>query len=95
MMMFERDPEEVGPEHPDDLELRLDVQQSIHVYEPDEEGRCQAYLVRHGTRGIRCNSTQQWSVLHDNSDDPREKFMEGGSHWHGGGDCMCFEAEDF
>ena len=95
-MMFERDPDEVGPEHPDDLELRMDTQQSIHTFDPDPvTGKCRGYLIRHGVQGAQCNSTQQWSVFHDNSDDPREKFMEGGSHWHGGGDCMCFESYDW
>lgn len=62
-MLFERDPEEVGPEHPDDLELRMDVQQSVHEYEPDENGRCLGYTIRRGA-GRACGSTQKHSVLH-------------------------------
>jgi hypothetical protein len=91
-MMFERDPEEVGPEHPDDVELRMDTLASVHTFDPDPvTGKCREYLVRHGLRGVQCNSRDEWSVFHDKSDDPRSRFMEGGSHWHGGGDCMCFE----
>lgn len=93
--MFERDPEEIGPEHPDDIELRYDVMDSIHKFNPNEDGECQEYLIRHGVQGARCNSSEKWSVFHDNSDDPADKFMEGGSHWHGGGDCMCFESYDW
>jgi hypothetical protein len=89
--MFERDPEEVGPEHHDDLELRMDTQQSIHTFKPGPDGRCMGYLIRHGMQGAQCGSRDKRSVLHDNSDDPRSDFWEGGSHWHGGGDCMCFE----
>ena len=76
--MFERDPEEVGPEHPDDTDLRMRFMEAIHTYEPDGQGRCQS-----------CGSTQRSSVLHD---DPEAEFRE--RHNHGGGDCMCFESED-
>lgn len=94
-MTFERDPEEIGEESYEDTELRMDVQQSIHTFDPGPDGRCQAHLIRRGVEGNVCGSTQKWSVLHDNSDDPRDRFMEGGSHWHGGGDCMCFENESW
>ena len=90
-MLFERDPDDVGPMSYEEIELDMDVRDSIHVFSPGPDGRCTEYLVRHGVQGNVCGSTQRWSVFHDNSDDPREKFMEGGSHWHGGGDCMCFE----
>lgn len=90
--MFERDPEDIGPESYEDMTLRLDVNASIHEFDPDPNtGKCRGYLIRNGVRGSMCNSTQKWSVFHDNSDDARNDFVEGGSHWHGGGDCMCFE----
>ena len=93
-MMFERDPEEIGPESDEDAELRMDLQQSVHKFDPDPTtGMCRGYFIRRGAQGPSCNSTQKWSVMHDNSDDPQDKFMEGGSHWHGGGDCMCFEGQ--
>jgi hypothetical protein len=63
-MMFERDPEEIGPESYEDTELRMDVRESVHEFDPDEEGRCQGYLIRHGMQGNRCNSTQRYSVFH-------------------------------
>jgi hypothetical protein len=99
MTMYERDPEEVGPESYADVELRMDMQDSIHEYDPDQSGRCQAMLIRHGAVSNRCNSTQRSSVMHANNDgcyrgccaseeDHRER------HNHGGGDCMCFEWED-
>jgi len=93
-MMFERDPEDIGPESFADTEFRMDLNQSVHTFDPGEDGRCRGFLIRHGAQSVQCNSTQQWSVFHDNSDDPRSDFMEGGSHYHGGGDCMCFEGYD-
>ena len=63
--MFERDPEEVGPESYEDIELRMDTQQSIHDFDPDPEtGRCRAHLIRHGVQGVVCGSTQSYSVFH-------------------------------
>lgn len=65
MHLIERDPEEVEPEHPDDLELRMDVAASIHEFDPDPDtGRCRAYLIRHGVQGAQCGSRQSYSVLH-------------------------------
>jgi hypothetical protein len=89
-MWLERDPEEVGPEHPDDLELRMSVQESIHTYDPGPDGKCQAWVHTSMSRvGRVCGSTQRSSVLHD---DPDSEFRQ--MHDHGGGDCMCFENED-
>lgn len=86
----ERDPEEVGPEHPDDTELRMDVAASTHEFDPGPDGRCRGYLIRHGVQGAVCGSTQSYSVLHyDEEADFRER------HDHGGGDCMCFEGEGY
>lgn len=90
-MSFERDPEEIGPESYEDTEFRMDVQQSVHTFDPGPDGRCRGHFIRHGAWGAVCGSRDRWSVMHDNSDDPRSQFMEDGSHWHGGGDCMCFE----
>lgn len=86
MTMFERDPEEIGTESYDEIELRMDVQASIHTFDPGPDGRCRARLVRHGVAGVVCGSRQSYSVLHD---DPDAAFRE--RHYHGGGDCMCFE----
>jgi hypothetical protein len=88
MNFFDRDPEEVGPEHPDDLNFRMDMQESIHTFEPGADGKCLGLIRRNG-RGIPCNSSQRSSVLHD---DPEADFRQ--RHYHGGGDCMCFEDED-
>lgn len=89
-MYFDRDPEAIGVETDEEVSFRMDLNQSVHDYEPDDNGVCQGFLIR-GYSQIPCKSTQKWSVFHDNSDDPRNDFVEGGSHWHGGGDCMCFE----
>lgn len=63
-MTFERDPEELGPEHPDDLELRLDVQASMHRFDPGPDGRCRAHLIRHAALGAECRSRSRYSVFH-------------------------------
>jgi len=86
--VFERDPEELGPEHPDDLEMRQDLAASIHTYTPGPDGRCTERLVRHGQEGAVCGSRDKWSVLHDDPDAYQRE-----AHWHGGGDCMCFELD--
>jgi hypothetical protein len=57
-----------------------------HPYEPDKDGRCTGGWYNVPGRWIECRSTQRSSVLHD---DPESAFRE--AHWHGGGDCMCFE----
>lgn len=57
-----------------------------HTYEPDADGRCQWPWFDSSGRERVCNSTQRSSVMHD---DPEAEFRE--RHWHGGGDCMCFE----
>jgi len=64
VMTFERDPEEIGEEAYEDTELRMDVQQSIHTFDPGPDGKCRGYYIRHGMRGARCNSTQKYSVMH-------------------------------
>jgi hypothetical protein len=63
--MFEPDPEQVGPESYEDAELRLDVIDSVHAFDPDPEtGKCRGYLIRRGMRGAQCNSRQSYSVFH-------------------------------
>jgi hypothetical protein len=88
--MYDRDPEMMpGEETYEDVELRMDVQQSIHTFDPGPDGRCQARLIRHGALGAVCGSSQRSSVMHDDAEaDFRMR------HNHGGGDCMCFENED-
>jgi hypothetical protein len=59
------DPESVLPPTYEEVELDMDVNDSIHEFDPDPEtGKCQAYLIRHGMRGAKCNSTQKYSVFH-------------------------------
>jgi hypothetical protein len=59
---------------------------AMHVYEPDGDGRCQSgWLNEHGDH-VSCRSSQRSSVLHYDED---AEYRE--SHWHDGGDCMCFE----
>jgi hypothetical protein len=68
MMIWDRDPDEVGAEHPDDTELRLDTIQSIHDFDPDPDtGKCRAHLIRHGVQGAVCGSTQSYSVFHNDN----------------------------
>lgn len=61
----------------------------LHTYDPNPEGRCQGGWYNGRGEWIRCGSTQQSSVLHD---DPESEFRQ--MHDHGGGDCMCFEDPD-
>ena len=63
-MMFEPDPEQIGPLSYEEVELDMDVRESVHEFDPDADGRCQGYLIRHGMQGNRCNSTQRYSVFH-------------------------------
>jgi len=63
--------------------------EAIHTYTPDATGHCRSGWVSNNGNWINCNSTQRSSVLHD---DPEADFRE--RHYHGGGDCMCFENED-
>lgn len=62
---------------------------AMHTYEPDETGRCTSGWTNNNGEWIKCRSPQKSSVLHD---DPEADFRE--RHYHGGGDCMCFESED-
>ena len=61
----------------------------IHTFDPDKDGRCINGWYNERGEWVRCNSTQRSSVLHD---DPEAEMRE--RHWHGGGDCMCFEGDD-
>lgn len=85
MMTWERDPEEVGPEHPDDLDARMRTVESIHDYIRGANGRCTEIMYRRDGTEYQCNA-DKWSVLHNDED---AYYRE--QHDHGGGDCMCFE----
>ena len=63
-LMFEPDPERIGDLSYEEIELDMDVRESVHEFDPDSDGRCQGYLIRHGMQGNRCNSTQRYSVFH-------------------------------
>lgn len=88
MQMFERDPEEIGPEHPEDLDLRMRTMESLHEFVSGPNGRCDETLFRRDGSEYRCN-LDSWSVLHTQIEYER--------HDHGGYDCMCFEfdGEDY
>lgn len=58
----------------------------VHTFEPDASGRCQGGWPNARGVWVECGSTQRSSVLHDD-----EEAYERAKHWHGGGDCMCFE----
>jgi hypothetical protein len=90
VVALERDPEELGEPSYEEIELDMDVRDSIHTFNPGPDGRCVEHLIRHGAQGVVCGSTQRSSVFHD---DPDAAFRE--AHWHGGGDCMCFEFQDY
>lgn len=62
--MFERDPEELGQESYEDVELRMDTIESVHEFDPGPDGKCRGHLIRHGVLGAQCNSTQRYSVFH-------------------------------
>lgn len=85
MMVFERDPEDLGPEHPDDLDARMRTMEAIHEYVRGANGRCTEILYRRDGSEYQCNA-DKWSVLHEDEDAYRREM-----HDHGGGDCMCFE----
>lgn len=87
MITFDRDPEEVGPEHPEDTELRMRTAAAVHEFVEGDDGRCAELMIRRDGSAYTCNS-DRWSVLHD---DEEANFRQ--QHDHGGGDCMCFEGE--
>jgi len=64
-------------------------QDAIHTYRPDLLGKCQGGWTNDAGEWVQCLSSQRSSTLHD---DPDAAHRE--RHWHGGGDCMCFEMED-
>lgn len=65
------------------------MNEAIHSYEPDSSGKCTSGWVNSRGEWINCGSYQKSSVLHD---DPESDFRQ--MHYHGGGDCMCFEDEN-
>ena len=90
--LYGRDPEEIGPEHPDDLNSRMSFIESRHWYIEGNGDGCQEPTNRfcHTHDEVDycrpCGATQS-SVLHFDMD-------ERTAHDHGGGDCMCFENQD-
>lgn len=90
MNIFEADPEN-NPEEEAELTYRL--QRSVHNFNPNAiSGRCieevERYCYEHQTIDWHHEcGLPSYSVLHYD-DNP---FSEGNAHWHGGGDCMCFE----
>jgi hypothetical protein len=81
--LYERDPEEVGPEHPDDLNARMNFIEARHEFEEGRDGKCCVVV---GIDPYLCGKPS-WSVMH--IDDKLD------NHDHGGGDCMCFENRDY
>lgn len=88
--LYGRDPEEVGPEHPDDLNARMNFAESRHWYVNklgygpcEEPTRKYCYEHKEIDYHQECGADRH-SVLHVDGDDRME-------HDHGGGDCMCFE----
>lgn len=84
---YVRDPEEVGPEHPDDLNARMNLIEARHEYEGDG-GPCTAearkFCYDHNiVDECKPCGLQESSVMH--IDDFKDY------HDHGGYDCMCFE----
>ena len=84
-MLWERDPEEIGIEHPDDLDARMRFSESIHEYIRGANGKCTEIMYRRDGSEYQCNA-DSWSVLHEDT----SRY----GHDHGGRDCMCFEFED-
>lgn len=64
MTLFERDPEDLGSPSYEEIELDMDVRESVHEFDPGPDGKCRGYLIRHGVQGKQCNSTQRYSVFH-------------------------------
>jgi hypothetical protein len=63
--------------------------EAIHIYDPDDTGKCQSGWYNDRGEWVSCGSRQKSSTLHDDLEaDFRQK------HDHGGGDCMCFEDPD-
>ena len=57
----------------------------VHEFCAGPDGKClSGWQNKHG-QWVTCG-LERWSVLHN---DLESEFRE--MHWHGGGDCMCFE----
>lgn len=93
MSLFQPDPEAMPGEAEEQAELTYRLQESIHDFEPGPDGRCIAearkfcYTHKIVDWCEPCGA-DKWSVLHW---DEEAEFRE--RHWHGGGDCMCFEGD--
>ncbi len=80
--MFERDPEEVGPEHPEDFEFRQRLRETIHWYENKlGYGKCEApswrYCYEHKeVDGCQNCGLEKWSVLHHSEEYTREDIED-------------------
>lgn len=64
-----------------------------HTYDPGPQGEfgrpCQWRWTDSSGNDRICGSTQRSSVMHD---DPEADLRQ--RHYHGGGDCMCFENDN-
>jgi len=59
----------------------------VHEFDPDPDtGKCRGGWQNTRGQWVFCLSSQRSSVLHW---DEEAEFRQ--MHWHGGGDCMCFE----
>ena len=91
--LYERDPEEIGPEHPDDLNARMNLIEARHWFVSNiPGGRCQEptrkFCYDHNEIDYHQEcGLDSWSILH--IDDKLD------NHDHGGGDCMCLENDDY
>lgn len=85
-MIYERDPEEVGPEHPDDTDLRMRVNEARHRFVEGLNGRCEYHVGHIDDPVDEPCGLEKWSVMH--IDEQLDM------HDHGGGDCMCFETDE-
>lgn len=64
MGLFEPDLERIGEPSYEEIELDMDVRDSIHEFNPGPDGKCQEHLIRHGVQGAICGSRQRYSVFH-------------------------------
>lgn len=66
--IISRDPEEVGPEHPNDFDARVRTAQAMHSYEGDG-GKCEAWALKFCYEHKTVDDCQscgldEYSVLH-------------------------------
>lgn len=63
------------------------ISDAIHIYRPDDTGRCTSGWWNTLGKWVDCPMRQKDSSLHDDPQSGDREF-----HWHDGGDCMCFES---